>query len=379
MTVAWTEERIARQALLHAGDPGDRLLAAWVDAYGPIETVARLRSGHDPGPDARRVARLRAAPLAVERAAASELGARLVVPGDQEWPGDLLAPLRYRADSVVPHALWVRGPSTLDRTVDRCVAVVGARASTAYGEHATTELASGLGDAGWTVVSGAAYGIDGAAHRACLAVGAVTVAVLAGGVADAYPKGHGSLLARIADEGLVVSELPLDQHPTRSRFLERNRLIAALARGTVAVEMARRSGAANTLGHAEKLLRPVMAVPGPVSSAMSAGCHDWIQDRRADLVTDATDVLRLVAGLGEVTETSRRGAERPTDGLGPDALVVYDSLPAVDRLPMDQICSVAALPALSVGDALRELVERGLVDVVGTSVRRSRATRRQGP
>ncbi|HYN75462.1 MAG TPA: DNA-processing protein DprA [Candidatus Limnocylindria bacterium] len=379
MTVVWGEERLARQALLHAGEPGDRLLAAWVERYGPTETVARLRAGHDPGADGRRVARLRAALLDQERVAAALAGARLVVPEDTEWPGELLDALLLRADRVVPHGLWVRGPLPLDSAVDRCVAVVGARASTAYGEHATTEIASGLCDAGWTVVSGAAYGIDGAAHRACLAVGGTTVAVLAGGVADAYPKGHAPLLTRIADEGLVVSELPLEQHPSRSRFLERNRLIAALARGTVAVEMARRSGAANTLGHAESMLRPVMAVPGPVSSPMSAGCHDWIQDRRADLVTDATDVLRLVAGLGEITETSRRGADRPTDPLGPDALLVFDALPAVDRLPMDQISSVASLPVLAVGDALRELVERGLVDVVGTSVRRARATRRPGP
>jgi DNA processing protein len=377
--------RQARQALLHAGEPGDWTLTRFVAAHGPVEAVARLRAGHDPAKDGRHTLRLRAADLDRELDRAEAARARLVCPGDPEWPTWLLDGLVAEPGpgdvegGGVPYALWVRGPLVVSDVVDRAVAVVGARASTAYGEHTATELASGLSDQGWTVVSGAAYGIDGAAHRATLAVGGTTVAVLAGGVDDAYPRGHRALLDRVAESGLVVSELPLSEHPTRSRFLERNRIIAALSRGTVAVEMARRSGAANTLGHTVRLRRHVMVVPGPVTSPLSAGCHAWVQADEASLVCDATDVLGLVAPLGEVAEPDRRGTVRPTDALGPDALQVYDALPARAAVPMDQVEALSRLPVAETGDALRLLLRVGLVEVVKGEIRRSPPTRRGGP
>ncbi len=371
--------RQARQALLNCAEPGDSRLAALVQTHGPLEAVGRLWAACGSASDSKYSLRLRAADLDREADRAAAVGARLVCPEDGEWPGALLGGLGDVAGSVVPHALWVRGHLDLGQAVNRAVAVVGSRASTAYGEHTATELASGLSDLGWTVVSGAAYGIDGAAHRAALAVGGTTIAVLAGGVDDAYPKGHEALLARIIDNGLVVSELPLLQHPTRSRFLERNRIIAALGRGTVAVEMARRSGAANTLGFAVRLLRPVMAVPGPVGSAMSAGCHDWIRDRQAELVCDAGDVARLLSPVGEVDEPMRRGAERPTDRLSSAALQVFEVLPPVGLFPLAQLEAATALPLAVLGDTLRELLAAGLVEVVDHSVLRSRATRRAGP
>ena len=203
-------------------------------------------------------------------------------------------------------------PSTCASLTGRSVAVVGSRASTAYGEHVAADLAADLAGHGWTVVSGGAYGIDGAAHRAALAVGGLTVAVLANGVDGAYPRGHTALLARIASEGLVVSELSPGEQPTRSRFIERNRVIAALAVGTVAVEMALRSGASATVDRAHDLGRVYMAVPGPVTSPTSAGCHHWIAVKGAELVTCAADVLTLVAPLGEALEARHpRGA--PSD------------------------------------------------------------------
>ena len=385
MSAAPTDVPTARQMLLHAGDPGDRHLTDFVRTHGPVEAVARLMAGQDPSKDGRHAARVRGADLEREHARAAEVGARLVCPEDPEWPTAHLQGLdaeRGPADipgGAVPHALWVRGPEALDDLVARSVAVVGSRASTAYGEHVATDLASGLSDLGWTVVSGGAYGIDGAAHRACLAVGGRTVAVLAGGVDDAYPRGHAALLERITREGLVVSELPLGEHPTRSRFLERNRLIAALSLGTVVVEMARRSGAANTLSHAEWLCRPVMAVPGPVTSAMSAGCHDRILDRRAELVCDAADVVRLVGPIGVLPERQRRTPPTSIDALGNDALAVYEALPASGPVPSSQVALLAQLPGPVVGDALRDLVTAGLVHVGPDTVERTRATRRPGP
>ncbi len=370
MTYLIGEERQARQALLHAGEPGDRALSRFVGRHGVLEAVDRLRAGAGPSRDGRHTHRLLSADLDRERELAERVRARLACPGDPEWPAEQLSRL-----TVPPHALWVRGSIGLEDATEQSVAVVGSRAATAYGEHVATELAAGLADHGWMVVSGAAYGIDGAAHRGCLAVGGRTVAVLAGGVDDAYPKGHASLLTRVAEGGLVVSELPVGQTPTRARFLERNRLIAALACGTVAVEMAHRSGARNTLEHAETLLRPVMAVPGPVTSAMSAGCNEWIAQRRAEVVTDAEDILRILSPVGLLDDPIRRGPARRTDALRGDALAVYEALPPVDRMALADLPEAAGLPPATVGDALRELLHAGAVQVAGATVSRARPTR----
>ncbi len=366
------DERLARRALLHAGEPGDLALSRFVGQHGVLEAVARLRAGAGPSRDGRHTHRLLAADLSREENLAERVRARLVCPGDRGWPAQRLSRL-----AVPPHALWIRGEAHLDDVTERSVAIVGSRAATAYGEHVATELAAGLADHEWAVVSGAAYGIDGAAHRGCLAVSGLTVAVLAGGVDDAYPKGHASLLTRVVETGLVVSELPVGQTPTRARFLERNRLIAALACGTVAVEMAHRSGARNTLEHAETLLRPVMAVPGPVTSAMSAGCNEWIAQRRAEVVTDAEDILRIVSPVGVFDDPVRRGRDRSTDRLRADALAVYEALPPVDRMLLADLPRAAGLPEATVGDALRELLHAGAVQVSGAAVSRVRPTRGQ--
>ena len=155
--------------------------------------------------------------------------------------------------------------------------VVGSRASTAYGEHVASDLSEGLCRRGVAVVSGAAFGIDGAAHRAALAADGCTVAVLAGGLDVPYPAGHSSLMYRIRAAGLLVSEYPPGIRPARHRFLARNRLVAALSGATVVVEAGLRSGAANTAAWARALGRVVCAVPGPVTSSASAGCHALIR------------------------------------------------------------------------------------------------------
>jgi len=243
---------------------------------------------------------------ALRRAAAT--GIRIVTRGESEWPECL--------DDLGPHApfaLWVRGEGRLDALLARSVAVVGSRASTSYGEHVAADIAGGASDAGWCVVSGGAYGIDAAAHRAALTGITPTVAVMAGGVDRLYPAGHADLLSSVMDGGAVFSEVPVGFAPHRSRFLARNRLIAAAA-ATCVVEAAARSGALSTVNHALRLGRPVGAVPGPVTSASSAGCHALIRDGAAVLVTGARDLVELAGPIG--ADTDLEEGSWPSEGFG---------------------------------------------------------------
>src|SRR6201995_1311084 len=163
-------------------------------------------------------------------------------------------------------------------------------------------MGAALAARGRPVVSGAAYGIDACAHQGPLAADGVTIAVLACGVDRAYPPGHHDLLASIAAQGVIVSEWPPGRAPNRLRFLIRNRVIGALTRGTVVVEAGLRSGALNTARHTRDLHRPVMAVPGPVTSETSAGCHKIIREWGAVCVNGAPDVLELRPPLGETPD-----------------------------------------------------------------------------
>ncbi len=230
-------------------------------------------------------------PEADERRART-VGARIVTRRNAEWP-DVFSIMGSRA----PYALWVRGEGNLRSLLGSAVAVVGSRASTGYGEHVAAEIAGGVADAGWCVVSGGAYGIDAAAHRAALTSNTPTVAVMAGGVDRLYPAGHTDLLEAVMESGVVFAEVPVGFAPHRSRFLARNRLIAAAA-ATCVVEAAARSGALNTVNHALRWGRPVGAVPGAVTSASSHGCHALIRDGLAVLVTDARQVIELAGPIG---------------------------------------------------------------------------------
>jgi DNA processing protein len=219
---------------------------------------------------------------------AANLGLRLLAHGDVDWPVGL--------DDLGVHgplALWTKGRPERLAALGRSIALVGARAATAYGEQVAMEAAAGLVDRGFAVLSGAAYGIDGMAHRSALASEGVTVAVLAGGLDRYYPSGHEQLLRRIADEGAVVSELPPGAAPTKWRFLQRNRLIAAMSQATIVLEAGRRSGSLNTAGHASALARPLGAVPGPVTSPASAGCHRLLREYDAVCVTTAEEMAEL--------------------------------------------------------------------------------------
>jgi DNA processing protein len=241
------------------------------------------------------------------------LGIRPVSPEDDEWP---IAPLRAMevavasgaADLAPPRTLWVRGSLRLDAAVSRAVAIVGARDATPYGVKVAADLAYGLVARGWTVVSGGAYGIDGAAHRGALTADGATMAILPGGLSRPYPAGHTMLFDRVSVAGLLVSEWPPDCAPKRHHFPLRNRLLAAFASGTIVVEAGARSGTFSTARRTRELGRPVMAVPGPVSSAQSAGCHLLLKQGTAQLVTCVEDVL---AAVGEPSDQPE--ALSPTD------------------------------------------------------------------
>jgi DNA processing protein len=250
-------------------------------------------------------------------------GIRLVIPGDAEWPSQLGVLGEAR-----PWGLWVRGRADLRYACLRSVSVVGTRAATGYGTHVCGEMAISLAEAGWTVVSGGAFGIDGCAHRGAMAVGGTTVAVLACGVDRAYPQAHEGLFGSIRERGALVSEWPPGRMPTKPGFLVRNRVIAALSRGTVVVEAALRSGALNTARHAHDQGRPLMAVPGPVTSPQSAGCHEAIRDWGAVCVTSARDVMELLAFSGDEPAGQERGPVLARDLLSQEDTQVLEAVPA---------------------------------------------------
>jgi DNA processing protein len=264
--------------------------------------------------------------------AARRVGATLITPTDPIWPRSL-----DDLQAHAPHCLWVRGDlSALDAS-HPTIALVGARAATTYGEHVATDLAAGLVAAGVTVVSGGAYGIDAMAHRASITAGGTTVAVLAGGVDRLYPAGNATLLGRIiGGAGAVIAEVPCGTTPTKWRFLQRNRLIAATAAGTVVVEAGWRSGSLNTAGHAAALGRPLGAVPGPVTSAASAGCHRLFREYDARCITSAADARELI-GLGATTS----GME--TAGRIDDRTRVLDALSARATRSVAEIARRAGL------------------------------------
>lgn len=373
-------ERLARAALTRIVEPGDEHAGRWLRTYGAEGFLRRLRHpagtsrprepgdflvleppGEDPFPGTgeKRIQgwRTRAAAAEPERDLDTirAHGGRLVVPTDTEWPSQL-----DDLGDARPVGLWIRGPADLRAWALRSVAVVGARACTPYGAHTATVLASGLAERGWVVVSGAAFGIDGAAHRGALAAQGATVAVLACGVDVSYPRGHAGLIGRVAEQGLVVGELPPGSHPTRSRFILRNRVIAALTRGTVVVEAEYRSGSLATARAAQRLGRHTMGVPGPVTSGLSAGVHELLRGE-ATLVTDAAEVVELVGDMGQLAP-ARRGPVLPRDLLHPAAARVLEALPARGPTPVREIAGRAGAPQDETLARLYELHSLGFTE-----------------
>jgi len=348
--------------LSRVAEPPCAELAALVHRVGPVEAAERVRRGLVDDD----VARCTEARREIDRSAADlELlacrGGRLITPDGDEWP--LLAFAAFGAAEVKarggpPMVLWALGPERLDAVAQRAAAVVGTRASTVYGEQVAADLAAGLAEHDVAVVSGGAYGIDGAAHRAALACEGITVAVLAGGLDIPYPAGHSALLHRIGQHGLLFTEYPPGVRPARHRFLTRNRLVAATAGAAVVVEAGLRSGAANTAAWARALGRPVAAVPGPVTSSASAGCHALLRNG-AELVTRVDDVIELVGRIGELAPE----VPHPTtalDGLSDGERQVYEALPGRGAATVDEIAVASGLAPEQVLGPLAILEVAGL-------------------
>lgn len=335
-------------------------LAAMVAMYGPRETAERVRRLTVPEKLLPSVqARHEIDRSREDLEIIARLGGRLITRNDAEWPAWQfrsfpIPDARKMANGIEPLVLWVLGQRRIDEVTERAAAVVGTRACTGYGEHVSAELASGLVSRDMTVVSGAAFGIDGAAHRAALASDGPTVAVLAGGVDIPYPASHSGLLYRVARHGAVVSEYPPCVRPARYRFLTRNRLVAALSGATVVVEAGVRSGAANTAAWARALGRPVGAVPGPVTSATSVGTHIEIAQRGAHLVTSAEDVIELAGRLGELAPDPARPSSA-VDALGEDEKRVYEALPGRGSISLHQLVVESGLSTDRVRGALAML------------------------
>jgi len=354
-------ERLARATLSRIAEPAVRGLVERVREVGAEQVVAEVRDGRPLGGVDVGALRHRLADADpwrdLERAAV--VGARLVCPGDADWP----APLDDLAwEGLDCLALWVRGPALAAAPGFRAVGIVGTRAATAYGQLIATELAHGLADRGWTVVSGLAFGIDAAAHRGALIAGGVTIAALACGVDVVYPKGNRALYDRICAEGAVVSEHPPGTAPQRPRFLVRNRLIAAMSSGTVVVEMAIRSGARATATYAERLNRHVMAVPGPVTSAASAGCHQLLRDRpEAVVVTRVEEIVEQCGHMGE-TAAPLTAPATVRDLLGPTVRRVFEGVPVQGAAAVDKIALTAGVAPAAAGASLAALAQLGLAE-----------------
>ncbi len=325
-------------------------LAAFVAKYGPVEAACRIKGGLAPPELQGRVeARHEVDTAADDLDLLDRRGGRLITPDDAEWPQLAFtvfgsAEVQRRQSGRAPLVLWAIGPARLDRIAARAAAIVGTRAATAYGEHVAADLAAGLAERNVAVVSGAAYGIDGAAHRAALGVDGVTVAVLACGIDVPYPAGHSALLHRIGGSGLVVTEYPPGVRPARHRFLTRNRLVAALSGATVVVEAGLRSGAANTAAWAEVMGRVVCAVPGPVTSAASAGCHALLRRDDVHLISRPEEVVEIVGSIGELAEDPEH-PQTPLDGLSREEVLVYEALPGRGTRSVEEIAVAAGMPA----------------------------------
>ena len=382
----WTPERVARAALTFVCEAANPLLGPVVTEHGAVAILDDLRNRDDDSAWCRRAQAIDVQAL-VEQSEGLRL--RFVIPDDPEWPEQLSAlalvePVQGMAGP--PHGLWLKGPGDLARWASSSVALVGSRAATRYGEAVATELAADLVQAGvsgpsaqngWVVVSGGAYGIDTAAHRGALAGEGRTIAVLAGGLDECYPRSNSRLFEELGSHQLLVSEVPPGIRPSRAGFLARNRRIAALTAGTGGSEAAARSGARNTANWAGQLGRLVMAVPGSVHSSMSVSCHRMIRDGEATLVSSADDVLALLQPMGQGPLLEFGGVARPLDDLPEDQLRVREALPARGGRSAAELSLLSGVSLQDCLGALVELESRQLVARVGeTGWKLNRPSRR---
>ena len=362
----------ARVLLSHLAEPGDQQLVLRVQQLGAPHVVGEILANTAPLPGLSSYrARLGEAvtlPLVkelVERdlSRLNQVGGRLVLPGGLDWPTQL-----DDLGDRQPLLLWVRGAGDLRLSALRSVAIVGARACTDYGEHIALELAAGLSERGWCVVSGGAYGIDAAAHRGVLGAHGCSMAILASGADVAYPKAHDQMLLRLLERGVVLSEAPLGSSPHRGRFLVRNRVIAALTRGTVVVEAALRSGSLSTAREAAGLGRVVMGIPGSVTSAMSAGVHRELREG-ALLVSSVDEVIEAVGDIGTDLAPRDSGPVTARDHVDAMGQRILDAMPANRAATEAQIATSAGATR---GEVMATL---GLLEVAGFGTRGTKGWR----
>ena len=345
--------------------PGEHQMSR--DKFGKALATRRLRWN-------RRMERT----LNAEAHMAATCGAWLVTPADPLWPPQLndLGPDR-------PYGLWCRGDSRhlLDLASAPSVALVGSRDPSIYGTEATTHLAAELARRGYTVISGGAMGIDIAAHRAALTQQGSdlpTIAFMAGGLDRLYPAQNSDALNMIVDRGLIMSEVSVGNTPTRWRFLERNRLIAALARHTIVVEARWRSGALNTARHAMEIGRTLWAVPGQINSPNSVGTNRLLRDGLAQTLTEAADILEYDAvagfelGTEHESEWDRAVSSSALDELTERQGRVWDDLSPRSYRGVDEIAAALGLSARDVMADLFHLGRCGLAESSGTSWRKVR-------
>ncbi|MEY4981632.1 MAG: hypothetical protein RL174_970 [Actinomycetota bacterium] len=292
----------------------------------------------------------------------NQIGGKIIFEHEEVWPAGLLDLGVHR-----PRMLWCRGNREALASARKSISVVGSRVCSSYGESTAHEMVSAVASAGVAVVSGGAYGIDAAAHRAALALGAPTIAILAGGLDALYPRGNTQLLNRIIAQGAVVSEVAPTVAPSKWRFLQRNRLIAATSQCTLVVEAGHRSGARNTASHAASLQRQVFAVPGPINSPASQGCNLLIANKVAELIQSPSDLIEM-AGFADFE------VDNELAGLG---ALETRALDAVGFSPTStaEIAQLAGLTFSEVRFALANLKLAGLLIQQGSKwIRAGRST-----
>jgi DNA protecting protein DprA len=283
-------ERGAALALFANIEGGHTFWSNQISEFGSLVVYERLLSEkYDRVKFEKLIANLRATNLDQINESLATTGSNFLTPQSPEWP------VALNDLNAIPIGLVVKGD--VAALADRSLAIVGTRNPTPYGLRIAGDFAAGFVDREWSIVSGGAYGIDSAAHKGALIAEGRTIAILAAGIDVAYPAGNARLFAEIAENGALVSEVLPGAHAIPSRFLTRNRIIAALAQATLVVEAAFRSGSLRTARDAAELMRPVMAIPGPINAPTSEGCHRLIGERAAEIVTSVADAVELITSL----------------------------------------------------------------------------------
>ena len=365
-------EILARAAFSVITEPGDRFAGWLLNRYPAVDIIECLQQGYQfeelLDSQARVALFEKFGDLATLFAAAKErwqprfafktvlaaldaarhLRAQLITPLSPNWPSGL-----GLLDEAAPHCLWFKGDSRLFALSARSISIVGSRLATSYGEYVTTEVVSESVSNSLAVISGGAYGIDAIAHRATLAVDGFTIAVLAGGIDRLYPAGNFELLQKIGEQNLLITEQAPGSSPTKWRFLQRNRIIAALGSATVVVEAGIRSGALSTANHANQIGRKVGAFPGRIDSPQSAGCHELIRGSGAVLLGSAAQAIDLATDSAEVLEPFAQG-------LGQLETRLLDALTTKPQR-LERLAVKAGLTSHELTIALGQLQLQGLV------------------